>query len=82
MKKEYISPAITVVNAETEPLLENSNPRIAVRINDMTTQDNFLQVGDTKFTTPDSSNPQLTISTGSGRPNAKDNSMFGDLWDY
>lgn len=48
----------------------------------MTTQDNFLQVGDTKFTTPDSSNPQLTISTGSGRPNAKDNSMFGDLWDY
>lgn len=82
MKKIYISPAITVLNADTEPLLDTSGRKTAIRISDMTTQDNFLQVGDTKFTTPDSSNPQLTISTGSGRPNAKDNSMFGDLWDY
>lgn len=75
MKKSYIKPAMTVIAVDMQSILAGSGENNALRVTDKTLQQDFIYSTSGSSVTSDG---VLSISNGSGRPNAKDH----DMWDW
>ena len=74
MKKSYIKPAMTVIAVDTQAILAGSD-KSALKVTDKALQQDFIYSTSGRDIISDG---VLSISNGSGRPNAKDHEM----WDW